>query len=361
MASADLSYAKSRRTGNELIGKVNLNLALTNYNRRLNLTKTLEDFNINGNIYIGGNDVIDTRNLNFTEAFTCKVLEEYNITHIINLHGTYKLRDFVTSKCGINSDNYQLIQVCDDDGGQDIKHFFNGTNDFIQKALEEGGNIFVHCYAGVTRSSSIIVAYLMKTFGITYLEGIKEVKSARRLTKHYEGEFLKNPFFREQLKEYQDELGILSVQGEVDEILKVNTSEEIYELIRQYSGRDHTIFYFDPSDYKAKYTSKGKTPADPPVPFWIIYPDKVIAGSDEKENPLLTERSTDMDAIKAGNFSFDTSSLSLEFINGKITNPDIFNLLTIYGRFWFWFERKEGGDILNVSHGEIKYICEKVI
>lgn len=43
----------------------------------------------------------------------------------------------------------------------DIKQHFDQCKDFIDKHLQHG-SVLVHCIAGVSRSSSIIIAYLMK-------------------------------------------------------------------------------------------------------------------------------------------------------------------------------------------------------
>lgn len=38
---------------------------------------------------------------------------------------------------------------------------------FIKKSLAEGGKVFVHCYAGISRSTSCIVAFMMYEWGMS--------------------------------------------------------------------------------------------------------------------------------------------------------------------------------------------------
>jgi protein-tyrosine phosphatase len=45
--------------------------------------------------------------------------------------------------------------------------------------LQSGGRVFVHCFAGVSRSATIVIAYLMKEHGLSFNSAIKFVKSKR--------------------------------------------------------------------------------------------------------------------------------------------------------------------------------------
>lgn len=45
---------------------------------------------------------------------------------------------------------------------ENIQKNFAPCNRFIRQAIQQGGQVFVHCYAGVSRSATIVVAYLMQ-------------------------------------------------------------------------------------------------------------------------------------------------------------------------------------------------------
>jgi dual specificity phosphatase 12 len=57
-------------------------------------------------------------------------------------------------------------------------HFKDAT-DYIRKSIQEGKNVLVHCFAGVSRSASIVIAYLMRFHKMDYNVAYNYVKSKR--------------------------------------------------------------------------------------------------------------------------------------------------------------------------------------
>lgn len=45
----------------------------------------------------------------------------------------------------------------------DLLTHLEETTKFLRRGLEGGGAVLVHCYHGVSRSASIVLAYLLKT------------------------------------------------------------------------------------------------------------------------------------------------------------------------------------------------------
>ena len=89
------------------------------------------------------------------------------------------------------------------DGGGPIEKYFPQTYDFIQGALDAGGKVLVHCHMGISRSATIVIAYLMKALNMPYVEVLAMVKAKRPIV---------DPClaFTWKLMEYQKELGIPS-------------------------------------------------------------------------------------------------------------------------------------------------------
>lgn len=52
-----------------------------------------------------------------------------------------------------------------DNSSENIYKYFDKCSDFIHNALNEKGKIYVHCKQGLSRSPSIVIAYIMK-YGI---------------------------------------------------------------------------------------------------------------------------------------------------------------------------------------------------
>jgi hypothetical protein len=95
----------------------------------------------------------------------------------------------------------------EDDSDQPIGQHFDECNNFIRRNLESGGRVLVHCRMGVSRSATIVIAYLMASGFISYRKAFDHVKE-RRLN------VSPNLGFTLTLREYQKRLGGGSVEKE---------------------------------------------------------------------------------------------------------------------------------------------------
>ncbi|XP_074494456.1 dual specificity protein phosphatase 18 [Sebastes fasciatus] len=87
-----------------------------------------------------------------------------------------------------------------------LSEHFDSVADKIQLTAERGGRTLVHCIAGVSRSSSLCMAYLMKHHGVSLLEAHDWVRSCRPIVRPNNG-------FWKQLIRYEMELrGCTSVR-----------------------------------------------------------------------------------------------------------------------------------------------------
>jgi len=67
---------------------------------------------------------------------------------------------------------------------------------YIDNAIKTGGCVFIHCNAGISRSASVVIAYLMKKHGMSYQQAFLYLKKRRTVIKP-------NPGFVQQLKDYE--------------------------------------------------------------------------------------------------------------------------------------------------------------
>lgn len=77
------------------------------------------------------------------------------------------------------------IEVCDiqdiqDDGCDPILNHMCTALEFIERARQRGGRVLVHCRVGVSRSATLVIAYVMKYFDMSLPEAYLLVR-ARRL------------------------------------------------------------------------------------------------------------------------------------------------------------------------------------
>ena len=83
----------------------------------------------------------------------------------------------------------------DDSNNQNIIQYFGECLNFINGEQ----NVLVHCGAGISRSSSIVIAYIMWKRKMNYDDAIKFVKEKRAF-------IWPNPGFRDQLKLFEKKL-----------------------------------------------------------------------------------------------------------------------------------------------------------
>lgn len=89
------------------------------------------------------------------QATNAKVISDLRLTHVINI-GSEHASPF--------TDCIQYLNIkLDDNPSSDLKVYFCKACQFISDALSTGGCILVHCNLGVSRSSTIVIAYLMKS------------------------------------------------------------------------------------------------------------------------------------------------------------------------------------------------------
>jgi dual specificity MAP kinase phosphatase len=117
---------------------------------------------ITPNIFIGG----------LHDASSDELLTKLGITHIINCSRTPYKRD----------PKYKYLPLeCADDLKQSLAEKLQPAFDMIDETKRDGGKVLVHCYAGISRSAAIVIAYLMQFHSWTYDHCYAHVKSKRKI------------------------------------------------------------------------------------------------------------------------------------------------------------------------------------
>ncbi|XP_063913895.1 dual specificity protein phosphatase 21 isoform X1 [Zophobas morio] len=116
-----------------------------------------------------------TENLILCSASTVNtnVLDALNIACVIN--AAPELPDTPLHRSDVV---YHKIPILDS-GNTRIYQYFDEAADLVQKVANSGGKTLIYCVAGVSRSASICLAYLMKHQGLTLLDAYNYVKLKR--------------------------------------------------------------------------------------------------------------------------------------------------------------------------------------
>jgi len=99
------------------------------------------------------------------------VLKKLGINYMLTLYGTHEHEYDVPLKV-------RCIPL-EDDGSTDLGLVFKKCFEFIEMAKSNGQKILVHCAAGINRSPSIVIAYLMKTNHWRYQQAYGFVQDKR--------------------------------------------------------------------------------------------------------------------------------------------------------------------------------------
>lgn len=121
-----------------------------------------------------------------------------DVTQDLNLLRTNKITDILS--IGIKVDKlegfcYHYFNALDLPEFN-LLEVFDACFELIDRIINSGGSVYVHCNAGVSRSASVVIAYLMKTENLSYNQAYQYLKTVRPSVNP-------NPGFRNQLKLYE--------------------------------------------------------------------------------------------------------------------------------------------------------------
>ncbi|XP_064393396.1 dual specificity protein phosphatase 22-B-like [Halichondria panicea] len=152
---------------------------------------------------------------------TKEKLKEHNMTHVLAIHDTAEPLhpDEFTYKCIKISDTSSSV----------LTPYFSECVNFIHEARLKGGSVYVHCAAGISRSVTMTVMYLMTVSSLGFQDALMVVKHCREIANPNFG-------FRLQLKQYEEEQ--LSserkrVQAQYPDTKKLNDDEKLKELLTE--------------------------------------------------------------------------------------------------------------------------------
>ncbi|KIM36508.1 hypothetical protein M413DRAFT_449062 [Hebeloma cylindrosporum] len=108
-------------------------------------------------------------------------LRSHNITHIIQVLDVPW--NPLSDKDGFNLYKIEIM----DEKTVDIRPYLEGASSHIERALRAGRNVLVHCQQGVSRSASIVIAYLIRYHNMSYESASSLVRHKRACVKPNSG------------------------------------------------------------------------------------------------------------------------------------------------------------------------------
>ncbi|CAG9323586.1 unnamed protein product [Blepharisma stoltei] len=90
------------------------------------------------------------------QASQLNLLFQYKITHILIAGTGSGLEPYFPTRFV-----YKQFPILDSPSF-DILKYFDEAAEFIEDAINSGGRVMVHCLLGVSRSTSLVIAYIMK-------------------------------------------------------------------------------------------------------------------------------------------------------------------------------------------------------
>jgi len=124
-----------------------------------------------GALYIGSMTAINDVDL----------LREHHITHLVHALDVPWIP--VSERDGFNCYRIDIL----DQSTSDIRPHLEAACNHIDKALRSGKHVLVHCQQGVSRSSAIVIAYLIRNHGMSFDNAYAFVKRKRACIKPNSG------------------------------------------------------------------------------------------------------------------------------------------------------------------------------
>jgi protein-tyrosine phosphatase len=106
------------------------------------------------------------------ECVNEKILDEYNIKYVISV---------MNNPPQLSEKYKQFCIPINDDFGAFIRPYFEKSHQIINEALCNGENILIHCYAGISRSATITISYIMKNKTMTSKDAYSFVRNQRNI------------------------------------------------------------------------------------------------------------------------------------------------------------------------------------
>jgi len=110
---------------------------------------------------------------NACDASSRERLNRNHITHIVNCTPDLPCKW---------EDKYRYLRVkILDLPSEHIIKYFNPVSKFIDDAVKQNGNVLVHCSAGISRSPTLVLSYMMQYNNMHFQDAYAKMQSLRKI------------------------------------------------------------------------------------------------------------------------------------------------------------------------------------
>ncbi|CAL8111364.1 unnamed protein product [Orchesella dallaii] len=133
---------------------------------------------------------------NAKDSTNCKLLRELGIGYILSVTTNSPFSTSTTSYSSHYSSNnnnnnhleqhqsseFRKMQIpVSDNLCENLSTYFDAAYEFIEEARKTGTKVLIHCQAGISRSPTIAIAYIMKHINLSTLDAYALVQKERRI------------------------------------------------------------------------------------------------------------------------------------------------------------------------------------
>ncbi|XP_019749690.1 dual specificity protein phosphatase 8 isoform X2 [Hippocampus comes] len=174
------------------------------------------------------------------------LMAQNGITYVLNASNTCPKPDFISES------HFMRIPV-NDNYCEKLLPWLDKTNEFIDKAKVSNCRVIVHCLAGISRSATIAIAYIMKTMGLSSDDAYRFVKDRRP-------SISPNFNFLGQLLEFEKGLRLLQA------LTSSSDDQSLEDHSKQTSELNSVNACFEMNGHHSNYDSSVVEPQTPPEP-----------------------------------------------------------------------------------------------